>query len=48
MAVNAIRDVALFVDGPDCNFFRVDMIYKTHDLFSTLKQPSINTRLYFS
>jgi hypothetical protein len=24
------------------------MIYKTHDLFSTLKQPSINTRLYFS
>ena len=48
MAVNAIKDVALFVDGPDCNFFRVDMIYKTHDLFSTLKQPSINTRLYFS
>jgi nitrogenase molybdenum-iron protein alpha/beta subunit len=48
MWVNAIKDIALFVDGPDCNFFRVDIIYKTHDLFSTLKEPSINTRLYFS
>ncbi len=48
MWVNAIKDIALFVDGPDCNFFRVDMIYKTHDLFSILKDSSINTRLYFS
>ena len=48
MGVNAIKDIALFVDGPDCNFFRVDMIYKTHDLYSTLKAPSIDTRLYFS
>ena len=48
MWVNAIKDIALFVDWPDCNFFRADMIYKTHDLFSTLKDSSINTRLYFS
>jgi len=48
MWVNAIDDVALYVDWPDCNFYRVDMLYKTHDLWSTLKKPSIDTRLYFS
>lgn len=46
--VNAIRDSAVYVDWPDCNFYRADMIYKTHDLFSTLKSPSTDTRLYFS
>ena len=48
MWVNAINDIALYIDWPDCNFYRVDMIYKTHDLWSTLKQANINTRIYFS
>lgn len=46
--VNAIKDVALFVDGPDCVFYKADMIYKTHDLFSNLKDSSENTKVYFS
>jgi len=48
MWVNAILDSALFIDAPDCVFYKADMLYKTHDLFSNIKQPSINTRLYFS
>lgn len=48
MWVNAIKDVALFVDWPDCIFYKADMLYKTHDLFSDLKQASIDTKLYFS
>lgn len=48
MWVNAIEDVALFVDWPDCIFYKADMLYKTHDLFSTLKDSSIDTKLYFS
>ncbi len=48
MWVNAISDSALYVDWPDCNFYRSDMIYRTHDLFSSIKSPSENTRLYFS
>lgn len=48
MWVNAIKDVALFVDWPDCIFYKSDLIYKTHDLFSNLKTPNIDTKLYFS
>jgi len=48
MWVNAISDSALYVDWPDCIFWKSDFIYKTHDLFSELKDPSINTKLYFS
>jgi hypothetical protein len=48
MWVNAIKDIALFVDGPDCIFYKSDMLYKTHDLYSDLKQASIDTKLYFS
>jgi len=48
MWVNAIKDSALYIDAPDCVFYKADMLFKTHDLFSNIKQPSINTRLYFS
>jgi len=48
MWVNAIKDSALFIDAPDCVFYKADMLYKTHDLYSELKKPSINTKLYFS
>lgn len=46
--VNAIKDVALYVDWPDCIFYKADFIYKTHDLNSKLKAPSIDSKLYFS
>ncbi len=48
MWVNAIKDIALYVDWPDCVFWKADFIYKTHDLNSKLKGPNINTKLYFS
>jgi len=48
MWVNAIKDVALYVDWPDCVFYKSDLIYKTHDLGSELKSPSMDTKLYFS
>ena len=48
MWVNAIKDAALYVDWPDCIFYKADMIFKTHDIFSKLKEPSIDTKLYFS
>ncbi|MDD2566146.1 MAG: nitrogenase component 1 [Candidatus Gracilibacteria bacterium] len=48
MGVNSIKDAALYVDGPDCVFYKADMIYKTHDINSNLKSPSIDSKLYFS
>ncbi len=48
MWINAIEDIVLFVDGPDCIFYKADMLYKTHDLFSKLKDASTDTKLYFS
>jgi hypothetical protein len=48
MWVNAIKDSALFVDWPDCIFYKADMLYKTHDIASKLKDSSIDTKLYFS
>jgi hypothetical protein len=48
MWINAIKDAALFVDWPDCVFFKVDYLYKTHDLNSSLKEASIDTKIYFS
>lgn len=48
MWVNAIKDSALFVDWPDCVFYKADMLFKTHDLYSKLKQENVNTKLFFS
>lgn len=48
MWVNAIKDAALFVDWPDCVFYKADMLFKTHDIYSELKQASVDTKLYFS
>jgi len=36
LAVNAIPDVRLFLDGPDCGSFKAHFIHGRHDLFSTL------------
>ncbi len=36
LAVNAIPDLYLYVDGPDCATFKAEFIYGRHDLNSTL------------
>lgn len=48
IGVNAIKDSALYVDWPDCVFYKSDLLYKTHDINSKLKDPSVDTKLYFS
>ncbi|MDT8285602.1 MAG: nitrogenase component 1 [Elusimicrobiales bacterium] len=40
MAVNAVRDVCLVVDAPNCAMVKADLIAGNHDLFSTLLSPS--------
>lgn len=36
LAVNAVRDAGLLVDGPNCAMVKADLIAGNHDLFSTL------------
>ena len=36
LAVNAIRDVRLLVDGPNCAFFKAEHVFGSHDIVSTL------------
>lgn len=36
LAVNAVPDLYLFIDGPDCSTFKAEYIYGRHDLNSTL------------
>ena len=36
LAINAIRDSMLLIDGPDCSFFAAEHVASTHDLRSTL------------
>ena len=36
LAVNAIPDAYVVVDGPDCLFFKAEFVHGTHDLHSTL------------
>ncbi len=36
--INAISDSFLWVDSPDCFFFKVDHVFGNHDLNSTLKR----------
>lgn len=48
LVVNAIPDVTLFVDGPDCTFFKAQFIQGRHDLQSTLVDPAGNHRIRFS
>jgi hypothetical protein len=38
--INAIKDSYLWVDSPDCFFFKVDHIFWNHDLNSTLKKAN--------
>lgn len=36
LAINAIRDAYLLVDGPNCAFFKAEHVFGSHDLVSTL------------
>ena len=36
LAANAVKDVCVVVDGPDCVMQKADLIWGNHDLFSTL------------
>ncbi|HBA61972.1 MAG TPA: hypothetical protein DCZ92_14390 [Elusimicrobia bacterium] len=36
LAANAVKDVCVVVDGPDCIMQKADLIWGNHDLFSTL------------
>jgi len=40
LAVNAIRDVYLVVDGPNCAFFRIPQIQPNHDWLADLARSS--------
>lgn len=46
--VNAIRDSAILVDGPDCIFFKSEIIDMNHDKFSSLRSSSRNQKVFFT
>lgn len=45
LAVNAIPDAYLVVDGPDCLFFKAEFVHGTHDLHSTLLDAASRHRV---
>ena len=48
LAVNAIQDVYLLVDGPNCIFHKAERIHGRHDLFSTILSCSGQHRIQFT
>lgn len=48
LAVNAIRDAGLVVDGPDCALFKAEYIYGNHDLASTIMSASGTGRIVYT
>ena len=48
LAVNAIRDVWLVVDGPDCSHFKGQYIFGKHDWYSTLYRVDGRHRIVFT
>ena len=51
LAINAIRDSRLVVEGPDCTYMKAQYVQGNHDLFSTLTSVSgyhriVNTALH--
>lgn len=36
LAINAVRDIALIIDGPNCSMSKAEFIYGNHDINSTL------------
>lgn len=45
LAVNAIPDARVVVDGPDCLFFKAEFVHGTHDLHSTLLDAASRHRV---
>ena len=48
LAINAIPDAFLFVDGPDCCSYKAEHIYGKHDLNSTLLDCTCPNRIQSS
>lgn len=48
LAVNALPDAYLYVDGPDCSFYKAQFIHGKHDLNSTLIDAGGNHRIRMS
>lgn len=45
LAVNAVPDAHVVVDGPDCLFFKAEFVHGTHDLHSTLLDATSRHRV---
>lgn len=45
LAVNAVPDARVVVDGPDCLFFKAEFVHGTHDLHSTLLDAASRHRV---
>lgn len=48
LAINAMPDACLIVDGPDCSFFKGEYIYGNHDLRSTLLNAAGYGRIIYT
>jgi nitrogenase molybdenum-iron protein alpha/beta subunit len=48
LAANAVRDVWLVVDGPDCTHFKGQFLYGKHDWYSTLYRLDGRHRVMFT
>jgi len=48
LAINALPDAYLYVDGPDCAFYKAQFIYGKHDQNSTLVDGEGNHRIRMS
>jgi nitrogenase molybdenum-iron protein alpha/beta subunit len=48
LAVNAIRDAHLLVDGPSCLFYKMEFVHGSHDWASTLMSSSGRHRIWHS
>lgn len=48
LAVNAVPDIGLVVDGPDCALFKAEYIYGNHDLQSTLLDAAGPGRIVYT
>ncbi|MDD4530871.1 MAG: nitrogenase component 1 [Candidatus Gracilibacteria bacterium] len=48
LGTNAIKDAAVIIDGPNCSFFKADLIFNNHDIFSDLKDAKEGNKIFFT
>jgi nitrogenase molybdenum-iron protein alpha/beta subunit len=48
LAANAVRDAVVLVDGPDCAFFKGQLVYGRHDAVSTLYRQGAPHRIRYT